>query len=125
MIILALIAFIVWAYFDPIARYLDRRDFARWLARWKREGCSYNDEGRREVVHSGDNWVLGEDYSGDIHVLPLGELEEHGTDSGCICGPRVDIEGAHLVIVHNSFDHREIVEEAINIMNGVDNAESG
>lgn len=57
----------------------------------------------------------------NVHVYPLNDLQEHittGTD--CPCNPRVDLEGATLVIIHNSFDHREIVEEAIRILNGED-----
>ena len=57
----------------------------------------------------------------DVHVYPLKDLQEHitvGVD--CPCEPRVEVVGASLVIVHNAFDHREIVEQAIDIMNGVD-----
>lgn len=64
-----------------------------------------------------ESWLTMPD---DIHVYPLKDLREHvlvGTD--CPCEPEVHIAGgATLVIVHNSFDHREIVEEAVRIMNG-------
>jgi hypothetical protein len=56
--------------------------------------------------------------SDDIHVYPVNDSKPHilsGTD--CPCKPRVEIEGATLVIIHNSWDNREIIEEAINIMN--------
>lgn len=57
----------------------------------------------------------------DVHVYPLNDLCEHITDGlGCPCEPRVEIEGAALIYVHNAFDHREIVEQAIEIMNGDD-----
>lgn len=57
----------------------------------------------------------------DIHVYPLDNLQEHITDGpGCPCEPTVTVEGAALLYVHNAFDHREIVEQAIDIMNGVD-----
>ena len=55
----------------------------------------------------------------DIHVYPLNDLQEHittGTD--CLCSPRIEVIGATLIIVHNSWDHREIVEQAIEIING-------
>jgi hypothetical protein len=59
----------------------------------------------------------------DIHVYPLNDLHEHVTDGpGCPCEPRVDVEGATLIYIHNAFDHREIVEEAVRIMNGEDDA---
>jgi hypothetical protein len=57
----------------------------------------------------------------DIHVYPLDDLQEHITDGpGCPCEPRVDVDGAVLIYIHNAFDYREIVEQAIDIMNGVD-----
>ena len=57
----------------------------------------------------------------DIHVYPLNDLQEHKTVGvDCPCEPTVKVEGATLIIIHNAFDHREIVEQAIDIMNGVD-----
>lgn len=61
----------------------------------------------------------------DRHVYPLDEEHLHivsGPTSGvdCPCKPRVEVVGSDLVVVHNSFDHREIVEEAIEIMNNND-----
>jgi len=59
--------------------------------------------------------------SDDIHVYPLNDLREHTTDGpGCPCEPRVEINGAVLIYIHNSWDHREIVEQAIDIMNGTE-----
>jgi hypothetical protein len=72
----------------------------------------------REVAISGNNWEVIQSDSGDVDVLPL--REDHSRGAGCICGPRVDIEGANLIVIHNSFDNREIVEEAVRIMNGVE-----
>ncbi len=60
-----------------------------------------------------------ESTDGDVHVYPLDDLQEHvtvGTD--CPCEPTVTVEGAVLLIIHNAFDHREIIEQAIDIMNG-------
>lgn len=58
----------------------------------------------------------------DQHVYPLNDLREHiieGVD--CPCNPTVEVVGANLLIIHNAFDHREIVEQAIEIMNGDEN----
>lgn len=55
----------------------------------------------------------GEVTHDDIHVYPINDLENHvltGTD--CPCKPRVEVEGATLVIIHNAFDKREVVEQA-------------
>jgi hypothetical protein len=61
----------------------------------------------------------------DVHVYPLNDHWEHILDgTECPCEPRVETEGSTLIIVHNAWDHREIVEQAIDIMNGVDGNET-
>ena len=54
--------------------------------------------------------------NGDIDVLPTGE--EHTIGADCICSPTVEIVGAKLLVIHNSFDKREFIEQAVAIMNG-------
>ncbi len=55
----------------------------------------------------------------DVHVYPLNDLHEHLTiGTGCPCEPTVEVIGANLLIIHNAFDYREIIEQAIEIMNG-------
>ena len=57
--------------------------------------------------------------SNDIHVYPVNDKQEHITDGpGCPCDPVIEIEGAVLLYIHNAFDYREIIEQAIDIMNG-------
>ena len=49
----------------------------------------------------------------DTHVLPTNDLLPHvedGTD--CPCDPVIEVQGADLLIIHNSFDGREDKEEA-------------
>jgi hypothetical protein len=65
-------------------------------------------------------WECMQDVNGDVDVLPLGEEHERGAE--CVCKPTVEIVGARLVIVHNAFDHREIVEQAMAILNGEEDA---
>ncbi len=61
----------------------------------------------------------------DIHIYPENDLHDHITDGpGCPCDPEIRLEGANLIYVHNSWDHREIVEQAIDIINGVDQDEN-
>ena len=56
-----------------------------------------------------------------IHVYPLYDLEEHDcSENGntCHCSPKVIIElNSEIVVVHNSFDGREGVEWANEILN--------
>jgi len=48
----------------------------------------------------------------DVHVVPIGDLLEHNTESAeCFCDPRVEVVGAALVIIHNSLDGREEEED--------------
>ena len=53
---------------------------------------------------------------GFIHVLPMDDLEVHSVE-GCNCGSitEVNYHGIPLVI-HKSFDGREIIERAIREM---------
>jgi len=52
------------------------------------------------------------------HVLPTKDIEEHTELSTCKCCPRVekDYENGVVIIVHNSFDGRELVEQANEII---------
>jgi hypothetical protein len=54
----------------------------------------------------------------DVHVYPVNELKEHNlTGTDCPCEPTIEVVGANLVIIHNAWDHREIIEQAIDAMN--------
>jgi len=55
--------------------------------------------------------------NGDIDVIPLIEEHEQGTGK-CSCRPAVEVIGSNLLIIHNSFDKCEFIEQAIAIMNG-------
>jgi hypothetical protein len=59
--------------------------------------------------------------SSDVHVYPTMDLKEHIVDGpGCPCNPHIEVEGGALIYVHNAWDCREIIEQAIDIMNGVE-----
>ncbi len=51
----------------------------------------------------------------DVHVYPLNDLKAHDTESrNCHCLPTIDLGAAgDAVVIHNSFDGREITEQAI------------
>ena len=45
------------------------------------------------------------------HILPINDLEEHKELSTCKCNPEMQVlENGDMMIVHNSFDKREIIE---------------
>lgn len=46
------------------------------------------------------------------HVLPVNDLKEHEESENCNCGPETEYYENGMVIIHNSYDGREIVEEA-------------
>lgn len=49
-----------------------------------------------------------------VHVKPVNDLSPHRDSADCPCRPRVEqVEGGGIVVVHNSFDGREITERAV------------
>lgn len=52
------------------------------------------------------------DEEDNVAVGPLNDKREHDLfDDQCYCEPSVEIIGDVLLLVHNSFDFREIAEE--------------
>jgi hypothetical protein len=54
-----------------------------------------------------------------IHVHPINDIREHDTsDTGntCLCNPIVILENYEMIVIHNSFDGREGVEWANDIL---------
>ena len=47
-----------------------------------------------------------------VHILPINDLEEHEELSTCKCNPKIEfLENGDMMIVHNSFDRREVIEQ--------------
>lgn len=54
------------------------------------------------------------DENNDQHVYPLNDLLPHNTEgTECHCDPKIEVVGGSLLIVHNSFDGRELREQAL------------
>lgn len=52
-----------------------------------------------------------------VHVLPVNDLEpreEEGTT--CKCEPRVEFVEGGILVIHNAYDQREIIEQVNNIL---------
>ncbi len=47
----------------------------------------------------------------DINILPKNDTKEHTEGTTCECIPKVEVTGFTLLIIHNAFDNREILEE--------------
>lgn len=50
--------------------------------------------------------MSAEVVSGELHVVPLGDLVQHELVIGCVCGPLIDLIAPNVVI-HHSLDGRE------------------
>jgi hypothetical protein len=46
-----------------------------------------------------------------IEVTPIDDLKPHTSGSTCQCEPKVIWENGEMIVVHNSWDGREAVEE--------------
>jgi hypothetical protein len=51
----------------------------------------------------------------DIHVMPVDDLREHVFEN-CPCNPRIEVVGATLIYIHNSWDGREYVEQVEDLL---------
>lgn len=66
-------------------------------------------------------WNGDYDDSGIIHVYPQDEQNQHDlVGTTCRCDPRVEISDS-ILVVHNSFDGREMIEEANAILKSYEN----
>lgn len=52
-----------------------------------------------------------------IHIIPLNDTDEHEEESTCKCEPTLIEEEGDMIFIHNSFDGREGVEFANEILN--------
>lgn len=51
-----------------------------------------------------------------LHVIPLDDLIEHQESLMCACEPTICLDSGHTMIIHNSFDGREIIKEVHKIL---------
>ena len=47
------------------------------------------------------------------HVIPVDDLQSHEESIECACKPRIE----DRLVIHNAYDGREIIEEAVRAMN--------
>lgn len=52
-----------------------------------------------------------------IHVLPVNDTTEHEETTECKCRPIIKTEGESMIVIHNSYDGREGLEWAKEILN--------
>ena len=51
-----------------------------------------------------------------IHVIPNNDIHEHESTIYCHCKP--EIRWGERIVIHNAYDHREVVEIAKEIIGG-------
>ena len=52
-----------------------------------------------------------------IIILPTNDIKEHDEESTlCECEPTVQYENGEMIIIHNAFDNREIIEQVEEIL---------
>lgn len=57
-----------------------------------------------------------------VHVVPQDDAQPHTIDLHCACNPRKEVAAkGHLVVIHDAFDGRVVVEQAEEIINSLPN----
>lgn len=62
-----------------------------------------------------NGWGVFQDYPDEWHIRPINE-PDHLHDKMCHCKPKVETENGIDIVVHNSFDGRELLEEVLEIL---------
>ena len=52
-----------------------------------------------------------------INIIPLNNLKDHIENQFCDCNPKIIVEDGEEILIHNSYDRRELIEEAEKILN--------
>ena len=76
-------------------------------------GIDYRQMKDKHCNNCGYDWEV-------FHVLPVNDIKEHRESYVCHCLPEIIYESGNMIIVHNSFDGREGVEWANEILNKKD-----
>lgn len=60
-----------------------------------------------------------QDKNNTLHVVPENDLREHSNDIAipCPCMPTIERGVGRVLVIHNSWDGREILEHAIDRLN--------
>lgn len=45
------------------------------------------------------------------NIIPPNDIKEHEPNITCLCCPTVEIENGKKIIIHNSFDGMELIEQ--------------
>lgn len=45
------------------------------------------------------------------HILPINDIYTHEENTTCRCRPSIELENGDMIVIHNSFDGREYIEQ--------------
>lgn len=62
--------------------------------------------------------IIKDEKQKEINIIPINDEYDHEHTICCDCNPRMERANGWLEICHNSFDGREAVEWAEEIING-------
>lgn len=48
-----------------------------------------------------------------VNIIPFGDIVKHIEDGSCHCKPKIINEYGDDIIIHNSYDGREIIEDFV------------
>ena len=65
-----------------------------------------------------DNNYTPRDY---LHIMPIDDIKPHYDSPDCTCQPRRELIENTVIYIHNSWDGREILEQAIHYLNSSNN----
>jgi len=70
-----------------------------------------------ESFPESSGWGLFQDYPDQWHIRPVDESDHIHDTNICSCKPRLEVENGIDIYIHNSFDGREGLENALEILN--------
>lgn len=73
-------------------------------------GIYYQQMVKKKCGNCGHEWEI-------IHVIPVNDLKPHRESYVCHCEPKIENHTGNMICIHNSFDGREGVEWANEILN--------
>lgn len=61
-------------------------------------------------------WQITGGEEMNYHILPTNDIKEHTEETTCECEPRIEIVNGDMLIIHNAYDNREIIEKVEEIL---------
>lgn len=66
----------------------------------------------------GDNLPSGDNMN--WHLIPINDIRAHTEETTCECEPSIKLVDGDILVIHNAYDNREIIEQVEKILNKED-----